>query len=327
MSVNTISLDKVVDPGIKKHFVDGYKQLKPTMIEKLFKTDKQTSETDEYQRYTGISSFSSVVQGGTFQEDAPIKSYGVNLTAVKFGRLIKVTYETMKWAKVKEIWDASNMLGKAAARHINKSGASVLNNGFNTAFTSYSDGKPLFSTQHPRADGGAAQSNASATSIPLNDDNLEVALLALEYQLDDRGEAIELMGTRLIVPPHLRKKAIAVTKSERKTTANSDGSDDSAPNDVNVYRSAQEFYGIIDVLVWYYLAASTGGLNTQWFVEDPSTSMLMWNWADKPQVDKDTSVGFKQQTTYYRGHYMASKGWGDWRGFWGSKGNNASYSD
>ena len=39
--------------------------------------------------------------------------------------MIPVTREIKKWAKVKDIWDAANMLGKMAARHVEKSAASI----------------------------------------------------------------------------------------------------------------------------------------------------------------------------------------------------------
>ena len=97
--MDTISIPKVVDPDIRKHFVDGYKQLKP-QIEKIFKTDTQESETDVYQNYTGIASYSQVNQGGTYTEDSPIQAFGVSLTPIKFGKLIPVTMEIRKWAYV-----------------------------------------------------------------------------------------------------------------------------------------------------------------------------------------------------------------------------------
>lgn len=314
---NTISLDKVVDPGIKKHFVDGYKLLKP-QIDKLFKTDTQTSETDTYQNYTGLSEVAPVSQGSLYNEDTPIKSYGVALTPTKFGKLLPVTYELTKWAKVKEIWDGSNMLGRAMARKVEREAASVVNNGYNTAFTSYTDGKPLFSVSHTRADGGTAQSNASSTGIILSDDNLEVGFIALEYQLDDRGEPIQMMTKRLWVSPYNRKRALIITKSENRSGT--------ADNDANVYKSIQEYYGTVDVMVWYYLATATGGLNTQWFLEDPDNSRLMWNWADKPNVKRDDSIGFKNDVCYYKGMFYAAKGWSDWRGLWGSKGDGNAYA-
>jgi phage major head subunit gpT-like protein len=314
---NTISLDKVVDPGIKKHFVDGYKQLKP-QIEKIYKTDSQESAADVLQNYTGIAGFAQVGEGQTFSEDSPIQSYGVTLTPVKFGKMIPVTYELTKWSKVKEIWNAASMLGREAARHIETRAADSFNDGFLTTATSYSDAKPLFSTTHPRADGGTAQSNASATGVVLSDANLEVALLALEFQLDDRGKMVSTFGNRLIVPNALRKTALQIVKSDNKSG--------SADNDANVYSSLQQYYGSLEVVVWNYLASAAGGSDTAWFLEDTSASKLMWQWADKPQVDRDNSIGFKQQTYMYRGFYYASKGWADWRGLWGSKGDGGAYS-
>lgn len=313
---NTISLAKVVDPGVKKHFVDGYKVDAP-MLEKIFKIDKQESQTDEFKNYTGINQFSAVGEGETYGEDSPIQSYGTNLTASKFGKVIPITYELTRWAKVKDIWNAANMLGKAAARKIHVDAASVFNNGFNTAYTSYGDAKPLFSTSHTRADGGAAQSNASATGLVLSDDNLETGLLALEFQKDDRGELMDAMATQLVIPNDLRKTAAVILKSDLKS-----GSMD---NDVNAY-SLSEYYGTVKMTVWKYLSGSAAGSSTAWFLLAPDHK-ITWQWADKPQVFRDEATGFGQDVTKYKGRYIASKGWLDWRYAWGSKGNGGAYSD
>lgn len=314
---STISIDKVVDPGIRKHFVDGYKELKPK-INVIFKVDSQESKSDEYQNYSGISSLAQVNEGGTYTEDSPIQTYGTTLTPAKFGKLISVTRELRRWAKVKEIMDASSMLGKATARHIEGQAASVLNNSTSTSHTSYTDGKPLVSTSHLRADGGASQSNASATGIVFSDANFETALLAMEFQLDDRGQMKSCFGNRLIIPNALRKTALVTLKSQ--------GLSGSTDNDINVYNSMQQFYGTVEIVVWHYLAAAAGGSDTRWFVEDTMNSRLMWNWADKPKVERDLSVGFKQDTVLYKGSYYASKGWSDWRGIWGSNGDTNAYS-
>jgi len=313
--MDTISIPNVVDPGVRKHFVDGYTQLKP-QIDKVFKIDKQESETDEYKNYTGLSSYTQVNQGGEYDEDNPIQSYGVNLTPVKFGKMVPVTYEMRKWAKTKEIWDASSMLGKAAARHVDQRGADVFNNGRSASYTSYSDAKPLFSTIHPRSDGGATQSNLSTTGIEFTEPNLEVGLLAVEYQLDDRGNLIDLMASKLIIPSALRREACVILKSDKKS-----GTGD---NDVNPY-GIQEFYGVMKILVWKRLSAAAGGSDTAWTLQG-SNHGLKWQWAEKPQVFRDESVGFKTDTVYYKGRYYASNGWRDWRDMWNSAGDKADIS-
>lgn len=318
MALTSMSIDEVVTPGIKKHFVDEYKQVKPA-LDKIFKIGSQTSKSDTFENYTGLATVSSVSEMGTYPEDLPMKAYGVVLTPAKKGMMMPVTMEMRKWAKAKEIWDGSRHLAKALARDIEDQGASVLNNGFDTDYISYTDNKPLFSTSHTRADGGTAQSNASATSIPFSETNVEVGLLALESQLDDRGQMITVFGNRLIIPPALRKQALIDLRS--------DGRSGTADNDTNVYKSMQSFYGSIEILVWDRLSAANGGSDTAWFLEDTSVSQLMWQWATKPMVDKNDNIGYKQDVTYYKGMYYASKGWRDYRGFWASQGDASAFSD
>lgn len=318
MALTSMSIDEVVTPGIRKHFVDEYKQVKPA-LDKIFKVGTQESKSDTYENYTGLSTVATVAEQGTYQEDLPIKAYGVVLSPTKKGLMMPVTMEMRQWAKAKDIWDGSRHLARALARDVEDQAASVLNNSQDTDYTSYTDDKPLISTDHTRADGGTAQSNASATGITFGESNLEVGLLALESQLDDRGNMITVFGNRLIIPPALRKQALIDLKST--------GRSGTADNDINVYKSMQQFYGSIEILVWDRLSAANGGSDTRWFLEDTSMSQLMWQWAKKPNVTKNDEIGFKQDVTYYKGMYYASKGWRDFRGFWASAGDGAAYSD
>lgn len=312
-----MSIDEVVTPGIRKHFVDEYKQVKPA-LEKIFKIGTQESKSDTYENYTGLAGVAAIPEGGTYSEDLPIKAYGVVLTPAKKGLMMPVTMEMRQWAKAKEIWDGSRHLARALAEDVEGQAADVYNDGFTATVTSYTDNKSLFSVAHTRADGGTAQSNASATGITFSETNLEVGLLALESQLNDRGGMITVFGNRLIIPPALRKQALIDLKS--------DGRSGTADNDTNVYKSMQSFYGSIEILVWDRLGAAAGGSDTAWFLEDTSVSQLMWQWAKKPNVTKNDEIGFKQDVVYYKGMYYASKGWRDWRGLWGSKGDGQAFA-
>lgn len=308
--LTTISVSNVIDPGVRKHFVDEYKVNKID-LGKIFKVSDQESETDEYKNYTGLAQFSAVGQGETYSEDAPIQAYGVSLTPVKFGKIMPVTYEMRKWAKTKEIWNAAKMLGRAAARTEQVKGASVLINGHDTDYTSYTDGKPLFEDDHPRADGGAAQDNESTLS--LSETNLEVLNLMMEGQLDDRGQLISCFPNKLVVPPALRKRALEILRSDKKSG--------SADNDINVYNGGfQEYYGTMKLIVWDYLGAAAGGSDTAFYLFDDAQHKLMWQWAEKANVSRDESIGFKNDTIYYKGRNYFSYGWGDWRGTVGSTG-------
>lgn len=297
------SVPNVIDPGVKKHFVDEYKLNKIDLGE-IFKISNQESETDEFKSYTGLAQFSPVGEGETYSEDSPIQAYGVSLTPQKYGKILKVTYEMRKWAKTKEIWNGAKMLGRGAARTEQSYASSMLINGFNSSFTSYTDGKALFDDDHPRADGGPAQSNVS--NLALSEVNLETLILMMEGQLDDRGQLISCFPNKLVVPPALRKKALEILRSDKKS--------DSADNDANVYNGFQQYYGTMKLIVWDYLGSAAGGSDTAFYLLDDSNHKLMWQWAEKANVSRDESIGFRSDTIYYKGRSYFSFGWGDWRG-------------
>jgi hypothetical protein len=46
----------------------------------------------------------------------------------------------------------------------------------------------------------------------------------------------------------------------------------------------------------------------------------MWQWAEKANVSRDESVGFKNDTILYKSRDYFSYGWADWRGTVGSTG-------
>jgi len=308
-SLTTISVSNVIDPGVRKNFVDEYK-LSKVDLGKIFNISDQESKTDEYKNYTGLAQLSAVGEGETYSEDTPIQAYGVSLTPVKYGKIMPVTYEMRKWSKTKEIWNAAKMLGRAAARTEQIIGASVLNNGFDTAYTSLSDAKPLFKDDHPRADGGTAQDNES--TLALSEVNLETLILQMEGQLDDRGQSISVFPNKIVIPPALRKRALEILKS--------DGKSDSADNDINVYNGMQEYYGTMKIVVWDALSAAAGGSDTAFFLFDDAVQKLLWQWAEKANVSRDESIGFKNDTIHYKSRDYFAFGWGDWRGTLGSKG-------
>lgn len=309
MGLNTISVSNVVDPGVKKHYVDAYKLSKVDMG-KLYHIDTQTSESDEFKNYTGLTKLAPVGQGEVYSTDSPIQAYGTTLTPTKFGKEMDVTYEMRKWSKTKEIWNASKMLGRAAARTEQNEGAKTFNNGFDSAHLSLSDGKSLFANDHPRADGGTAQDNSSA--LVFSEANLETLMLQMEGQLDNRGELISCFPNKLVIPPALRKQALIALKSELKS-----GTDH---NDANVYNGFQEFYGTMKIVVWDYLAAANGGSDTAWFMFDDSVHGLTWQWAEKSNISRDTSVGFNRDAVVYKCRDYFSIGWKEWAGSIGSTG-------
>lgn len=321
------SAAKSHDPGVRKHFVDEFKAVDPT-VEKVLQVTTQQDYQEEHQNYTGIGSLMQIDEGERYPEDAPIQAYGTTYTPAKYGGTIPLTWEKGKWDKsgIASPKKMTSAQAKAVSRHIGTQAASLFNNGFNTSFTSLDDAKPLFSTSHPRADAGTAQSNASATGLVFTEANLETGMLAAEQVLDNRGQAVEIFVDTLLVPPALRKEALIVTRSTLRSGT--------ADNDLNSYNpkgeaAMQEFKGstIDKVIIWKYLANYLGGSDTAWYLLDKTNHKVNWLWGSKPMVGElDTSTGNLNDVVYWKVRYEASKGWDDWYCVWGSKGDGAAYS-
>lgn len=323
--LTTALTPQAISPAVRKHFVDEYKNLEPK-LDMVFKVDEQQVDYNELEvNYTGLSSMPTVVEGQTIPEDSPIQGYQATYTPVKYAKLIPITFEMLQWKKTADIVNAAKMAGKATARSVEKNAANVFNRGQNTSYTSLTDAVPLFSTLHTRADGGASQSNASSTGIPLTWANLETGILAAEQVLDNRGELVTEFMNTLLVPPALRRTAIEVTKStDRPDTANR------AINAQNTQYENMGVYGggtIGKVIVWHFLGAYAGGSDTAWVLLSQGNHKITWKWAYKPTVsDRDESIGFKNDVVYFKARYGASTGWTDWLGTWRSAGANAAFS-
>lgn len=321
----TVNLAKAIDPAVRKNFTDIYSQVEP-QLEKVFQVSTQTDYNEQHQQYTGFGQLQYIPQGTTYPVDAYLQAFGTTYTPQKFGSYIQITDELMRYDKTRMTAAQNNSKeqAKAAARSIDKRGAAVFLNGFNPLFTSYGDGKPLFSTQHQRADGGGNISNASLTGIVFSDANLETGMLAGENVVDDRGELVNYYMDTLLIGNTLRKAAGIVIKSPDKS--------DTTDRAINAY-SLKEYPGIaIDkVMIWKFLSTTgnaSNGSNTAWFLLSSDAHMINWLWSVKTEVGKyDEANGYLNDTYNWKVRYEASTGWDNYRGSYGSLGNQLAYSN
>lgn len=293
-----------LDPAVRTIFFDRYneaKQVMPSIFNVLSSSKDQ--ETDS--ATTGFGRMEETGELGALSYEDPLKMYNTVYRHLKYTKGFKVSQELLEDDQHNVISRLPRALAKSVVYTTEYWAASVFNNGFNTAYTSYGDGKPLFSTLHPRADGGSSQSNASATGIALTEPNLETGLVAFGNQLNDKGMITSSMVDKLIVPLALQKQAAILTKSEYKPG--------SANNDVNVYN------GAMTPIVWKYLTSSTA-----WFLQDSGEHLLNWFWRIRPEFKSDMS--FDNDASLHKVRIRFSFGWSDWRAMWGSKGDAAAYS-
>ena len=308
----------LVDPGIKAVLADEYSMLDEKLM-RVFRPIEMRTISEEFSGYAGLAGVPKVAELEEFSEDALMHTYNTTFTALKYGRLLPISYELLE-DDLSGAIEQAKYASRALSRKTEELGASVLNNGFNTSYTSYGDGRPLFSVEHTRADGGTNQSNASGSGIVLSEANLETGILAMRNQLDDRGQLISVVPNTLLVPPALEKEALIITKSSNRS--------ETADNDSNVYNMKEYTGGQLKVVVWDYLGAAAGGSDTAWFLQSEGDHQINWGWRRKPSVKRlDESVGAKNEAYFWRMSFRAASGWRDWRGVWGSKGDAESYTD
>lgn len=293
----------ILEPGFRKIFNDKYSEI-PEQFTKLFKVNSSTKYNEKDSAVSGFGKLDVTGENDPITYEDPVQMYDVTYTHLKYTKGFKISEELYE----DDLYNVMNKkpaaLGRAA-RRTNEYYASLI---FVNSFSSGTggDAKYLCSTAHPRADGGTAQSNASSTGIALTEENLNTGLLALEGQLDDKGEKIMAEAKILLVPRALNKTAHEIVKSEKRS--------ETGDNDMNYYSMMG-----LQVMSWHYLSSSTA-----WFLIDSSLHELNWFWRVKPEFKQDSS--FDTGAALYKTRERFSRGWSDWRGVWGSKGDGAAYS-
>ena len=255
---------------------------------------------------------------GNYTVNRRYKTYDTNFVHSTYSMRLELSLEMLQDRDFDGIFDESRQQRIASEFYRQKALVQAFNGGFGTAtavngvdVTRYGDGVALFSTVHPRGDGGTSQSNASSTGIPLTEANLETGLIALSKQLLDDGTPIRDLGkVTLVVPRDLEKTAKIITGSTlRSNTSN---------NDVNIYTD-----GSINVMSTHLMSSVNGGSNTGWFLVAENASHLLFVDRLAPAL---VSSRADHGGMYFDIDTRFSVGHAHWVGTWGSKGDNASYS-
>ena len=303
---------------------DEQGELAQIVVPSFFKV--RTDDAAQY-NVTGLSGpgvLSKRTEQGSYDSGRRYKTYDTNFIHTTYSKELEVSMEQMQDRDFDSVWDEIKQLRKAADYWRQSAVFQAFNGAFVTTsatngvdLTRYGDGVALCSTAHPRADGGASQSNASSTGIPLNEANLETAIIALKKQLLDDGTPIRDLGRMtLVVPTELEKTAkIILQSTQRSNTAN---------NDINIYKD-----GMYDLVATHLLSSTTGraggstGSNTAWFLvaENLSKLMLVDRLAPTLTTEKAEHGGMK-----FKVDTRLSVGHAHWLGVYGSKGDNTSYS-
>jgi phage major head subunit gpT-like protein len=290
---------KLLEPGIRKVLFDNYNAL-TQKYDKVFHVLSSDKAQEEDISMSGIGLLDEAGEGDITNYEDPSVGYPVSYVHKKFKKGIKISEEAYDDEKYNQMNKQSKNLGVAANRTVEVKAASILNNAFGTTVATGGDGKALCADNHPRLDGGAAQSNVS--NMDLAEDAIETAKLAMRATLDDKGQKIVVMPSAIIVPAKLQTTAQILIKSKGRTGTE-------YTNEINVNENTLE---IID---WDYLTSDTA-----WFMIDKAIHELNFFWRKKLTLQKDNSVDTDE--FLWKVKMRFSVGFSNWRGFWGSTGTN-----
>ncbi len=303
----------VLDVTFRTIYGEELKQI-PTKYNTIFNILTSDRQLEKDSSASGLSKLVLKNEGDALTSEDAILGYNVTYTHQTRGLESSITLEMWQDDQFNVMKRRPRDLAYAKMRTIEQFAADVVNFGFTygsggSVTFNGGDAVALFSTKHPRKDGGANQSNA--TTADLAEDSLETALVNMRATLDNKGQLQLIQPDTLVVPPALEKEARILLNSQGRTGTTN--------NDINPYE------GALRLVVWDYLGSAAGGSDTAWFILDSKFHKLNYfNRADQgiegPDYDFDTKSA--KWSTLVR----HSVGFSDWRGVYGSKGDGSAYS-
>lgn len=300
----------LLDPVFRKIYGEEEEML-PQKVGDVFNMLSSSKDREKDSSASGLSKMVRRGEANSITFEDPNQGYDVTYTHF---------IDSLGTSVSREMWedDQHNVINKlprdlADSKVFTREqmGADVFNFGFTAGGGGYSpftsgDAKALFATDHPRTDGGTAQSNYSTAD--LSEQAIENALVTMRATLNDKGQLVMTTPDTLLVPPALAKEAAILLKSTgRVGTAN---------NDINPYE------GALKLIVWDYLGSAAGGSDTAWFILDSKRHKL--NWFDR--VDhgvEGPDWDFTNKVARWTIDCRWSVGFSDFRGVYGSKGDNS----
>lgn len=155
--------------------------------------------------------------------------------------------------------------------------------------------KALVATDHPREDGGTAQSNKGTAA--LTEKALSDIIIAGAGILDGKGQKINISYDLLVLPVNLESTGRIIMDSTNRV-----GGD---LNDINPLK------GKFDIFTYNWLSDS----NDYFLIDRKISSGLKYFWRRRPTLERDDQISNDSARWYSMARY--SYGWIDWRFIYG----------
>ena len=302
MAISRAQLLKELLPGLNALFGLEYARYGEEHKE-LYETEKSERSFEEETKLAGFSAAPVKNEGSAIQYDNAQEAFTARYNHETIALGFSITEEAVE----DNLYDSlSARYTKALARAMSYTkqvkAASVINNGFNAAYTG-GDGVSLFSSAHPLVNGGT-NANTPTTQVDLNETSLEAAVIQIAAWTDERGLLIAAKPRKLIVPPALMFVAKRLLDTELRV-----GTTDNDINAIKQMGAIPEGYTVNHFLTdnngWYLTTDVPNGLKH--FERMPLVNSM----------DGDFDTG----NVRYKARERYSFGWSDPLGIWGSAGS------
>ena len=303
MAISRAQLLKELLPGLNALFGLEYSRYGEEHKE-LYETEKSERSFEEETKLSGFSAAPVKNEGQAIAYDNAQEAFTARYNHETIALGFSITEEAIE----DNLYDSlsaryTKALARAMAYTKQVKAASVINNGFNSAFPG-GDGVSLFNSAHPLVSGGT-NSNTPSTAADLNETSLENAVIQIAAWTDERGLLIAAKPRKLIIPPSLMFVATRLLETSLRV-----GTTD---NDINALKNngaIPEGYTVNHFLTdsngWYLTTDVPNGLKH--FERMPLTNSM----------DGDFDTG----NVRYKARERYSFGWSDPLGVFGSPGSS-----
>ena len=301
MAISRAQLLKELLPGLNALFGLEYKTYGEEHKE-IYEIESSERSFEEETKLSGFSAAPVKNEGQAIAYDNAQEAWTARYNHETIALGFSITEEAVE----DNLYDSlskryTKALARAMAYTKQVKGASILNNGFSSAYTG-GDGQALLSTAHPLTNGGT-NSNTPSTPADLNETSLEAAVIQIAGWTDERGLLIAAKPRKLVVPPSLMFVAKRLLDTELRV-----GTTDNDINALKAMGSISEGYTVNHFLTdtngWFLLTDVPNGLKM--FQRTPLSNSM--------DGDFDTgNVRYKSRERY-------SFGWSDPLGIFGSPG-------
>lgn len=298
MTITRAQFQILLEPKLRNIWNEGWPRRPLEYVRFLnIGSSKKAAETDY--KMTGLGAVANIAEGAEVTFGDPISGGTKVYTHTQTGLGYKITDMMIRHELYGQMQRLEQSLMEAIQDKQENDGASVLGNGFNTAYTGFQSGESLFSTSHARLDGGTAQANRPATDVNIGVTALQSGVVQFHLWKNDRGRPFLSVPKMLVIYPNDLLTVRELLGSEYKPgTAN---------NEINALKEDGLTYMVshylTDVDAWYLLGDNHD---------------LNFIWDLRPTLTMDTE--FKTDNVLRKAKQSYSFGFGEWRGCYGSSG-------